>query len=135
MINKNETFNYTYSAVQQKEIEDIRKKYISNTVLEETDKMELLRKLDLGVTKKASVISLSVGIVSALIMGFGMSLVMTDMGAAIGMTSVMLPGILIGVLGMAGVISAYPLYQHIIKKERKRIAPQILKLTEELSRQ
>ncbi len=66
-------------------------------------------------------------------MGTGMSLVMTDLGAKLGMTSVLIPGIAIGITGMAGVIAAYPLYQFVLKKERAKVAPRILKLTEELS--
>lgn len=133
MSEQKETFNYTYSASQQKEIEEIRKKYITDTSTAEADKMEQLRKLDYSVTRKASTISLSVGILSVLIMGSGMSLVMTDLGKSLGMAGTSLTGILIGVAGMAGVILAYPLYRRIIEKERRKIAPQILKLTDELS--
>ena len=133
MSKQNETFNYTYSAEQQKEVEAIRKKYIEDETPAEVDKMTELRRLDYGVTKKATIVSLCIGIISALIMGSGMSLVMTDIGEKIGMTATTLPGILIGTLGMVGVICAYPVYQRILIKERKKIAPQILKLTEELS--
>lgn len=133
MSGQNETFNYTYSAEQQKEVEAIRKKYMEDETPTEADKMEQLRRLDYGVTKKATSISLVLGVISALIMGSGMSLVMTDIGEKIGMTVTTLPGILIGIVGMVGVICAYPLYQRIIIKERKKVAPQILKLTEELS--
>ncbi len=133
MSEQKETFNYTYSASQQKEIEEIRKKYITDTSTAEADKMEQLRKLDYSVTRKAATISLSVGILSVLIMGSGMSLVMTDLGKSLGMAGTSLTGILIGVAGMAGVILAYPLYRRIIEKERRKIAPQILKLTDELS--
>ena len=84
MREQNETFNYTYSAEQQKEIETIRKKYIADTNNNEVNKLEQLRRLDYGVTKKANIISLSVGILSVLVMGSGMSLVMTDLGEKIG---------------------------------------------------
>lgn len=133
MREQNETFNYTYSAEQQKEIETIRKKYIADTNNNEVNKLEQLRRLDYGVTKKATIISLSVGILSILVMGSGMSLVMTDLGEKIGIAGTSLIGVLIGIVGMIGVILAYPLYRRIIEKERKKIAPQILKLTDELS--
>lgn len=133
MREQNETFNYTYSAEQQKEIETIRKKYIADTNNNEVNKLEQLRRLDYGVTKKANIISLSVGILSVLVMGSGMSLVMTDLGEKIGIAGTSLIGVLIGIVGMIGVILAYPLYRCIIEKERKKIAPQILKLTDELS--
>ncbi len=133
MEEKKETFTYTYSAAQQEEIAAIRKKYAADTQPPEVDKMEQLRKLDAGVTNKASVVALSVGILSALIMGTGMSLVMTDLGTKLGMASALIPGIIIGVIGMAGVIAAYPLYQLVLKRQRAKVAPQILKLTDELS--
>lgn len=133
MREQNETFNYTYSAEQQKEIETIRKKYIADTNNNEVNKLEQLRRLDYGVTKKATIISLSVGILSVLVMGSGMSLVMTDLGEKIGIAGTSLIGVLIGIVGMIGVILAYPLYRRIIEKERKKIASQILKLTDELS--
>lgn len=84
------------------------------------------RRLDASVTKKGTVASLIVGILSALIMGAGMSLCMVwpDL--------YMLPGIVIGVVGMVGVALAYPLFARITRQEQERIAPQILKLTEEL---
>lgn len=131
MNDNNETFHYTYSAAQQEEIEAIRKKYLPTQ--EQEDKMQKLRKLDAGVTRKGTVISLVVGILGALVMGMGMSLIMTDLGQLLGITSVMLPGLVLGILGMAGIIAAYPLHQYVTQKERQRIAPEILRLTEELS--
>ena len=71
------------------------------------------------------------GVVGALILGTGMSLCMTDLGAAMGHLA-MGTGILVGVLGGAMVSLAFPLYSIILKKERKRIAPEILRLSEEL---
>ncbi len=131
MEEKKETFTYTYSAAQQEEIAAIRKKYAAEPI--EVDKMEQLRKLDAGVTQKAMIAALTVGVLGALIMGTGMSLIMTDLAAILGMASALFPGIAIGIVGMAGVIAAYPLYQFVLKKERAKVAPQILKLTEELS--
>ncbi len=134
MSEQNNKFNYTYSASEQQEIENIRKKYISDKTDGEQDKMEQLRRLDAGVTNKAMIVSLCVGIIGALIMGMGMSLIMTDLGEMIGLSSTFVIGIILGIIGMIGVILAYPLYQYVIKKERKKIAPEILKLTEELSK-
>lgn len=126
--NEKEGFQYTYSAKEQTEINEIRKKYLPK----EEDKMEQLRRLDAGVYRKGSVASLVVGIIGALIMGTGMSLVMTDIGAKLGMTSVMIPGILIGVVGVILVCLAYPVYNMVTRHERERIAPEILRLSEEL---
>ncbi len=134
MSDQNNKFNYTYSASEQQEIEKIRKKYISDKSDGEQDKMEQLRRLDAGVTNKAMIVSLCIGIIGALIMGTGMSLIMTDLGEILGLSSTFVIGIILGIIGMIGVILAYPLYQYVIKKERRKIAPQILKLTEELSK-
>ena len=121
-------FQYTYSAKEQNEINDIRKKYLPK----EEDKMAQLRRLDASVYRKGTVVSLVIGIIGALIMGAGMSLVMTDIGAKLGMASVMVPGIVIGVVGMIGVCLAYPVYQAVTKHERERIAPEIIRLSDEL---
>lgn len=126
-----ETFNYTYSAKQQKEIKEIRDKYVAPT--EKEDKMAQLRRLDQGVTSKATTVSLVLGILGALIMGCGMSLVMTDMGTFLGIGSMsMALGVVIGVVGIALVCAAYPVYNRVIKKEREKIAPEIIRLTDEL---
>lgn len=132
--NENNGFQYKYSAKEQAELKKIREKYLADTKSTELDKMEQLRRLDAGVTKKATTVSLIFGIVGALIMGFGMSLIMTDLKEILGSHREMalLIGIIIGLVGMIGVIFAYPLYQHIVAKERKKIAPKILRLTDEL---
>ena len=129
MENK-EGFSYTYSAAQQKEIENIRKKYLPG----EADKMEQLRTLHRIPTRKAQALSIAIGVIGALIMGTGMSLAMTDLGAALGLSGEMpmLVGTLTGLGGMALVALAYPVYNRVLKKERRRIAPEILRLTEEL---
>ena len=121
---ENNSFNYTYSAKQQAEIENIRKKYAPSTSNE--DKMEQLRRLDAGVTKKATVLSLILGITGTLIMGTGMSfsLVWPDV--------LLVPGIIIGIIGIAILSAAYPVYAKVLKLEREKAAPEILRLTDEL---
>lgn len=129
MENK-ENFSFTYSAQQQKEIEAIRNKYIP----QEENKMDRLRKLHAIPTQKAQVESLAVGIIGALIMGTGMSLAMSDLGEILGShrDMAMLIGILVGIVGMVLVALAYPIYNRTLKKERERIAPEILRLSDEL---
>ena len=124
-----ETFNYTYSAKEQEEIKRIRKKYTAPA--EEEDKMAQLRRLDARVYSKATTASLVVGIIGALIMGIGMSLAMSDFGKILGSLA-MVVGIIVGVTGMVLIALAYPVYNHVLKKERSRIAPEILRLTDEL---
>ena len=123
-----ETFTYTYSAQQQEEIQNIRKKYLAP----EEDKMEQLRKLHHSVTQKAQAWALALGVMGALVMGSGMSLVMTSIGETLGLSNALIPGIVIGIIGMIPVGFAYPTYQRVLKKERQRIAPEILRLSDEL---
>lgn len=133
MENKdNETFRYTYSASQQEEIKAIRKKYAPADPQE--DKMEQLRRLDTGVTHKAMTVSLVLGIVGALVLGFGMSLAMTDFSRILGALSeaAMLIGSAVGIVGIILMCLAYPVYNYILKKQRKKIGPEIFRLTDEL---
>lgn len=123
----NNSFEYTYSARRQKEVEEIRKAYLPK----EEDKMEQLRKLHAIPTRKAQAVSLAIGIIGALMLGTGMSLCMTDLGEALGSLALIL-GILIGIVGMAMVAAAYPVFNRVLGKERKRIAPEILRMTDEL---
>ena len=123
----NHSFEYTYSAAQQKEVEAIRKKYLPK----EEDKMEQLRKLHAIPTQKAQAASLAVGIVGALIMGTSMSLAMTDIGTALGSLAMVL-GIFAGVAGMVLAALAYPAYNRVLRKQREKIAPEILRLSDEL---
>ena len=124
------SFSYTYSAKEQEEIRKIQQKYQPK---EEQD-IDRLRKLDAKVTKKATVVSLELGIVGALILGSGMSLIMTDLGNILGMQGItnIIVGLLVGSIGMVLAILAYPVYQKVLKREREKIAPEILKLTGEL---
>lgn len=117
-----EGFCYTYSAKEQMEIKNIRQRYIPK----EMDKMEQLRKLDQSATQKGMAVSLAAGIIGALLLGVGMCCTMIWEGAWF------IPGIIIGLFGIILVSLAYPLYNYITKKERERIAPEIIRLTDEL---
>lgn len=129
MENK-ENFSFTYSAQQQKEVEAIRKKYLPK----EENKMEQLRKLHAIPTQKAQTAALIVGILGVLIMGTGMSFTMTDLGAVLGSYRAfsMVIGIAVGLVGMVPVALAYPIYNRVLKKQREKIAPEILRLSDEL---
>ena len=121
-IKSEESFSYTYSASQRKEIEEIRKRYLP----EQEDKMAQLRRLAAGVTRKGTIVALSLGFVSCLLLGLGMCCSM------IWIERWFVFGIVIGLIGISGMAAAYPVFIRITKRERERIAPQILKLTEEL---
>lgn len=130
--NEKETFNYTYSAKQQEEIKNIRKKYVVQE--EKEDKITQLRRLDRSVTDKAIISALIIGTIGALILGIGMSLAMSDLSKILGVyeNMGMLIGIVIGVIGIVLVACAYPLYNYTLRKEREKIAPEILRLTDEI---
>ncbi len=128
MENK-ESFRYTYSASQQQEIQNIRSKYLPK----EEDKMEQLRKLHHAASQTAQAWAITLGTIGTLIMGTGMSLCMTELGAALGNLAVVI-GILAGIGGMILVALAYPLYNRVLARQRRKIAPEILRLTEELLR-
>lgn len=118
----NDKFEYSYSSKEQEEVRKIREKYMPK----EEDKLARLQKLDNAVANKATVVSIMIGVIGALVMGTGMSfcMVWTDI--------LMIPGIVIGIIGMIGVALAYPVYNKVLKTESEKIAPEILKLSEEL---
>ncbi len=124
---ENNGFSYTYSAKEQAELKRIREKYIAR----EESKMERLRRLDSGATGKAIAAALGLGILGVLIMGVGMSLVMTELGSKLGIES-MLVGVIIGIVGIILTAMAYPVYMLVLKKQREKIAPEVIRLTDEL---
>lgn len=128
--NKETSFKYTYSAKEQDEIKKIRQKY----QMQEEDGMSKLRKLDAKVSQKATVASLIIGIVGTLIMGMGMSLIMTDLSVIMKVSDItgMIIGIIVGVLGLILLVLAYPVYVMVLKKEQRKAAPEIISLTETL---
>ena len=134
MENNNEKsgFTYTYSAKEQAELKLIRDKYTAPTEAE--DKMARLRRLDASVTNTAQAVALVFGVIGTLTLGFGMSLCMTEIGKILGLHSdlTMVIGITVGIVG--GVIAslAYPIYNSIVKTKRKKLAPEIIRLTDEL---
>ncbi len=119
---ENNNFNYSYSAREQKEVEHIRDKYLPK----EENKLETLRRLDASVTELATVISLIIGIAGTLLLGFGMSCCMVFDSAWF------VPGIIIGIIGIGVVLSAYPVYGKLVRHRRAKIAPMILAISEEL---
>ncbi len=121
-MNTDNNFSYKYSAKEAAEIKRIREKYAPA----ETNKLELLRRLDKSVGTEARIWSLTVGILGAVIMGSGMSLCL------VGPSEYLAAGVCIGLVGIVLVIIAYPIYSAILKRKRKKIAPTILALTEEL---
>ena len=124
---ENNTFRYSYSSSFQEELQDIKKKYTGQPESQEEDQLELLRKLDKSSTRKSTIVSIVMGAAGCLIMGIGMCCTMVWAAA------MFIPGIIIGVIGIAMMAAAYPVYVRITKKERAKIAPQVLDIIEKLS--
>lgn len=130
--NENNGFQYTYSAKEQSELKRIRDKYTASTEAE--DKMARLRRLDASVTNTAQAVALVFGVIGTIILGCGMSLILTDLAQILDLPSdtAMLIGIAVGIVGGILASLAYPIYTAIVKAKRKKLAPEIIRLTDEL---
>ena len=122
-------FSYTFRSGEQNEIKMIREKYVNEGKEENT--LEKLRRLDRSTTQKSTAFSLVLGVIGTLLLGIGMSLIMTDFGDALGVWQIVI-GVFSGVIGIAVAALAYPVYIVITKKERARLAPEIIRLSDEL---
>ena len=109
-------------------VQKIRTQYTQNQHTE----LEELKALDAKVKRPANVFAYTYGSTGAIVMGAGMSLVMTDIGAVIGLTATMVPGIAVGVAGMAMALTTYPIYKKMLASRKKKYAPQILAMSEKL---
>ena len=135
MENKNQEkggFTYTYSAKEQAELKRIRDKYTVST--ENEDKMARLRRLDASVTQTAQTVALIFGVIGTLMLGFGMSLIMTELAEILGIVGdvAIVVGVIVGIVGGILASLAYPIYSTIVKVKRKKLAPEIIRLADEL---
>ena len=127
-MNTENTFHYTYNATENQQILQIRNKYLPH----EKTGLEELKALDSKVKRPANVFAWIFGSLSAIIMGAGMSLVMTDIGQIIGLSDGLIPGICTGLVGMGLAFLTYPLYKGIVKSRTKKYGPRILELSEKM---
>ena len=111
-------------------VEKIRSQYIE----QEHTELDALKALDAKVKKPANMFGYTYGSISAIVMGAGMSLVMTDIGTRIGLTATLVPGIAVGVVGMGMVLSTYPIYKKILNARRKKYAHQIMELSDRITK-
>lgn len=118
-MNQDEKFIYTYSAKQQEEIKAIRQKYIN-----EEDNLTKLKKIDQQVSSRASICSITFGIISTLIFGLGLTCVLK--------WQVYILGIIISLFGLLGACLAYFLHDYLLNKLRKKYAPIVIELTDQL---
>ena len=109
-------------------VEKIRTQYTEK----QTSELDSLKALDANVKRPANIFAYIFGGISAIIMGCGMSLVMTDIGAIVGLGEAMIPGIAIGLVGMAMALLTYPIYKSILSTRKKKYAKQILEFSEKM---
>lgn len=109
-------------------VQKIRTQYTEK----EHTQLDALKELDAKVKRPANVFAYVFGSVGAIVMGSGMSLVMTDIGTILGLGDAMIPGIVIGVVGMLMAIINYPIYKRILGSRRKKYADKIIALSDEL---
>ena len=111
-------------------VEKIRSQY---TQQENTD-LDALKALDARVKKPANVFGYVYGSIGAIVMGSGMSLVMTDIGSILGMTETLIPGIAVGVVGMVMALTTYPIYKKILNSRKKKYAARIMELSDRITK-
>lgn len=111
-------------------VQKIRTRY---TEAEHTE-LDALKALDKKVTKPLNLFAYTFGSLSALIMGAGMSLIMTDIGNTVGIADPLLPGLVLGIAGMVMAIVNYPIYKGLLKNRRKKYAPEIIALSDKITK-
>ena len=111
-------------------VEKIRSQY---TQAEHTE-LDALKALDAQVKRPANAFGYTYGSIGAVVMGAGMSLVMTDIGAKIGLTATLVPGIAVGVAGMGMVLTTYPIYKKILNSRKKKYADKIVELSDRITK-
>ena len=148
-------FSFTYRPRQNPELISIREKYLifnkkevitmnkndqeflvqkirSQYTEKQHTELDELKALDAKVKRPANVFACIYGYLSAIVMGAGMSLVMTDIGSYIGLESTMIPGIIVGVVGLLMALTTFPIYKRVLASRRKKYAGRILELSEKL---
>ena len=106
----------------------IRTQYVEKTPSE----LDALRELDAKVKRPANIFGYAFGSISAIVMGAGMSLVMTDIGTTLGIASALVPGIIIGVVGLGMSLLTYPIYKAILNSRKKKYGAEIIELSDKI---
>ena len=119
---ENKPFTYNYSAVRNKEVESIRRKYLP----EEESKLETLKRLDYKVQSAGMIESLCIGIIGALVFGIGMCFFLEVFAGVAWLTALFM------IIGTLLMIPAYPIYRRIARKTKEKLTPEILRLSEEI---
>ncbi len=119
---ENKPFTYNYSAARNKEVENIRRKYLP----EEESKLETLKRLDYKVQSAGMIESLCIGIIGALVFGIGVCFFLDVFAGAVWLTTLFM------IIGTLLMIPAYPIYRRIAHRTKEKLTPEILRLSEEI---
>ena len=111
-------------------VEKIRSQYTEQAHTE----LDALKALDASVRRPANVFGYTCGSIGAIVMGAGMSLVMTDIGAVLGMEETLIPGIAVGIAGMVMCCATYPIYRKILTSRKKKYAAKIMELSDRITK-
>ncbi|MBQ9162470.1 MAG: dihydropteridine reductase [Clostridia bacterium] len=98
----------------------------------QTSELDALRELDAKVKRPANVFAYIFGSIAAIVMGSGMSLIMTEIGSVVGIANPLIPGIVIGTVGLLMAVINYPIYTGILNSRKKKYADRILNLSEKI---
>ena len=99
----------------------------------QTSELDALRKLDAKVKRPANIFGYIFGSIGAVVMGAGMSLVMTNIAETVGLgIDPMVSGIVIGVVGLIMAIVNYPIYKGILSSRKKKYAAEIIELSKKI---
>lgn len=124
-MSKENKFDYVYSVPtenERREIESIKKQYMAAP--KEESKLESLRNLNKRVTQPPLIVGLTMGVIGTLVMGLGMTMVLE--------WNLWIGGVIVGVLGIAVIAVAYPIYRAVLKRNKKKYGRQIIELSNEL---
>ena len=118
--------------MNQNEKEFLVQKIRTQYTEKEHTQLDALKGLDKKVKRPVNVFAYVFGSIGAIVMGCGMSLVMTDIGSVIGITSPMFPGIIIGIVGLVMVLINYPIYKKMLNSRKKKYADEVIKLSDNI---
>lgn len=109
-------------------VEKIRSQYMQ----EQHTELDALKALDAKVKRPARVFGYVYGTAGAIVMGAGMSLVMTDIGSLLGLEESLFPGIAVGVVGLGMALTTWPIYKRLLVSRKKQYASRIMALSERI---
>lgn len=111
-------------------VEKIRSQYTE----QEHTELDELKALDAKVKKPVRVFGYTYGSIGTIVMGAGMSLIMTDIGTVLGMRDTLIPGVAVGIAGLVMVLTAYPICKKILNSRKKKYAGKIMELSDRITK-